>query len=42
MEQNQITVAAGNIFGREMAKIVATFLDTNLLSAKSNEIRLDG
>ena len=42
MVQNQITGSAGNNFGREMARIVAKFLDTNLLSAKSNEIILDG
>ena len=42
MVQNQITGSAGNNFGREMARIAAKFLDTNLLSAKSNEIILDG
>lgn len=42
MVQNQITGLAGYEFGQEMAKIVAKFLDTNLLSAKSNEIILDG
>lgn len=42
MGQNQITGLAGYKFGRESGRIVAKFLDTNLLSAKSNEIILDG
>ena len=41
MGQNQITGAAGDKYGREMARIVAKLLKTELLSNKSNEILLD-
>ena len=42
MGQNEITGRAGHQFGHEMAIKVARFLDTELLSPKSNEITLDG
>jgi hypothetical protein len=42
MGQNRITGRAGHHFGHEMAIRVARFLDTELLSPKSNEITLDG
>lgn len=42
MGQNEITGRAGHHFGHEMALKVARFLDTGLLSPKSNEITLDG
>lgn len=42
MGQNEITGRAGHHFGHEMAIKVARFLDTELLSPKSNEITLDG
>jgi len=42
MEQNQITGAKAVERGFKMARIVAKFLDTDLLSTKSNEIILDG
>ena len=40
--QNEITGRAGHHFGHEMAIKVARFLNTELLSPKSNEITLDG
>jgi len=42
MGQNEITGRAGHQFGHEMAIKVARFLDTELLSPKSNEITFDG
>lgn len=42
MVQNQITGADAVRNGFKIARIVAKFLDTNMLSAKSNEIILDG
>lgn len=42
MLQNQITGSEAVGYGYRMAKIVAKFLDTDLLSAKSNEILLNG
>ena len=42
MGQNEITGGVGHHFGHEIAIKVARFLDTGLLSPKSNEIILDG
>lgn len=42
MEQNQKTGASGVEFGYEIAKIIAKYLNTELLSPKSNEILIDG
>ena len=42
MGQNQKTGASGVEFGYKMAKIVAKYLNTELLSSQSNEILIDG
>jgi len=42
MGQDEITGRGGHYFGHEMAINVTKFLDTELLSTKSNEITLDG
>lgn len=42
MGQNKITGSAAVEFGHEMAKMIAKFLDTELLSANSNEIIFEG
>lgn len=42
MGQNKITGSAAVKFGHEMAKMIARLLDTELLSANSNEIIFEG